>query len=393
MTKPEPCKSVAIVGGGQLGFFLCQAARELGLITTVVSADSAAPAVQIADNAILADADDPDLGAKIAACADVVTFETEVVSDELLTQLDAQRALGQLNIHPDTKVMRLIRNKARQKEWLQKQGFPTLPYLVSTNPRNDRELILQRYPVPFVQKAQQDGYDGYGVQIIDSTALLAQLWPVPSIIEPFLADAREIAVVCARGADGTLVTYPPVGLEFDPVRNVLDVAIAPANLPAALTASAVSLATDVVGRLNSVGVFAVEMFISDNDELLINEVSPRVHNTGHFTLEMCRPSQFEQHMRAVACLPLPAIEPPAAMAVMQNLLYADELAPLMSRGPGRVPVAAGGVNVWWYGKRIARPGRKMGHITAVAADTNTARKNITAALEQLSLKQTGVANG
>lgn len=373
---------VAIIGAGQLGFLLCEAARELGLTTVVVTPDATAPAIAIADHAIVTDLARPELAAEIAELADAVTFEFEAVPDVLLEALDALQAQGRLQVNPEPAVLQLLKNKARQKAWLVEHGFPTAAYLELSAAQAQDSNVIAKLAVPFVQKAQEGGYDGYGVQIISRAAELEQFWPVPSIVETFLMGARELAVVTARLRDGDAIAYPPVELVVDQARNILDVVIAPADLPAGLSEAAMELARAVVNALGGAGVFAVEMFLLENGELLVNEISPRVHNSGHHTLESSVTSQFEQHMRAVAGLPLgPATQ--QSPAVMQNILYEDSLAPLLGLDPGVIPVPNDAIRVHWYGKHEGRAGRKMGHVTCLDSDPVAARETIKKALAGL----------
>lgn len=386
----SPATSVAIIGAGQLGFMLCEAARPLGITTLVVTPDEAAPARHAADHSIVAPLDDPELVDLLAERVDAVTYELEAVPDATLHALQAMQASGRLQVHPDPGVLLLLKNKARQKNWLAENGFPTLPYVVLESPAAERDALLAELQPPLVQKAQQGGYDGYGVQVLETAADLERLWPAPSVFEPFLANVREVAVVVARATSGEVMTYAPVDILFDPERNILDVVRAPAELSAELDAAARALAAAIVERLQGVGVFAVELFVTDEQQLLVNEISPRVHNAGHHTIEAAATSQFTQHMRAVAGLPLGSVEQ-SAPAVMQNLLYADELAPLCSRGPGRVPTADTAVAVHWYGKREPRPGRKMGHVTVVGDDLAGARQRISQTLAALATADNGAA--
>jgi 5-(carboxyamino)imidazole ribonucleotide synthase len=377
---------VAIIGAGQLGFLLCESARELGLATVVVTPDATAPAIAIADHAIVTDLASPGLAAQIAELADVVTFEFEAVPDALLVALDALQAEGHLQVNPEPKVLQLLKNKARQKAWLVEHGFPTAAYRELSAAEAQDSSVVAKLALPFVQKAQEGGYDGYGVQIIKHAAELGQFWPVPSIVETFLTGARELAVVTARLRDGDAIAYPPVELVVDQERNILDVVIAPADLPDGVAEAATELGRAVINALGGAGVFAVEMFLLDGGELLVNEISPRVHNSGHHTLESSAASQFEQHMRAVAGIPLePATQHSAA--VMQNILYDDTLAPLLGLGPGVIPVQNDAVRVHWYGKHEGRPGRKMGHVTCLASNPVTARKTIKEALAGLTPPQ------
>jgi 5-(carboxyamino)imidazole ribonucleotide synthase len=377
----EPKIKVAIIGGGQLGYMLCEAAHQLNLEIVIVTADAQAPALRIADYSIISPLTSPGLGARIAAAADAVTFEFEAVPDELLMELEQH--LDTVSVRPAPAVLRLLKNKARQKAWLVDHNFPTLRYQeVSAAMVNDR-VWLQDIPLPFVQKAQEGGYDGYGVQIIRAEEQLDSLWPVPSIVEPCLEGVRELAVVAARSSAGQCIAYPPVELCFDPHKNILDYVVAPAALPERVNAQAMNIARSIIEQLQGVGVFAVELFLTQDDELLVNEISPRVHNSGHHTLEACVTSQFEQHMRAVAGMPLASAEQ-LIPCVMKNILFEDSLAELLHLGPGRIPSSNDSIWVHWYGKTSARPGRKMGHITCIGPDTTAAREQVSETLAGLT---------
>ena len=288
----ETPPAVAIIGAGQLGYLLCEAARPLGIRTLVVTPDAAAPALEAADASIVADYSAPGLAGQIAAQVDVVTFELEAVPNDLLEALQAE----DLEVRPDVSVMQLLKNKASQKRWLVGNDIPTADFIEISAAEAGSRSFLDDVALPFVQKAQEGGYDGYGVQIIHDESDLEQLWPIPSIVETYLAGARELAVVVARSANGDVQIYPLVELTVDHERNILDLVIAPAALDPQLSNVAEDIARKVVDRLSGVGVFAVEMFLVDG-QILVNEVSPRVHNSGHHTLESCPVSQFEQHMR------------------------------------------------------------------------------------------------
>jgi 5-(carboxyamino)imidazole ribonucleotide synthase len=223
------------------------------------------------------------------------------------------------------------------------------------------------------------------VQILRSEAQLADFWDTPSLVEPFLADSLEIAVLLARDPQGNCRVYPTFGMDFDPHLNALNCVYTPAAIPETLSTEARALGERIVSALGGVGVFAIEMFVSPAGELLVNEISPRVHNSGHLTMEASDASQFEQHVRAVCGLPLQSVDDtrPAAMV---NILYRDELE---SACPGQPEANRGSsdhLTLHWYGKPPGRQGRKMGHITAVAEDADTAAKEAQHELAELIKK-------
>ena len=359
---------LAIIGGGQLGLLLCQAARTLGIHTLVVIPDETVPAFGEADESIVNDLGESGLAAKIAERADIVTFEFEAVPDLLLDELEAAEQAGDLVVHPSVATLRLLKNKATQKSWYAEQGVPTMPFSIENDPSANFASLVEEFGLPFVQKAQTGGYDGYGVQIVPADADADTLWGVPSIIERYMDRPTELGVVVARSQDGATQAYPPVRMAFDHELNILDAVVQPTGLSQQLDAEAESLASRVIGQLGAVGVFAVEMFVDENGGLLVNEISPRVHNSGHVTLDSDAVSQFEQHVRAVCGLPLKAANQTPPAAVMRNLLYSDKLAGVLSQAKGPFRFEQDGSALYWYGKHEGRDGRKMGHVTVVNAN-------------------------
>jgi 5-(carboxyamino)imidazole ribonucleotide synthase len=356
---------LGIIGAGQLGLYLCEAAQALGVEVSVISDTADAPALQLADTAFVGELGSIPLVSHFLASCDVVTFDKEDVPSKTLEYLQRAQHAGRTNVYPGAQTLLRLKDKALQKTWLKENELPTLPFYVLSGNAEFPEFPAGKFGGALVQKARCGGYDGRGVQLIESLESMEQLWNVPSIVEPYLPNCREISILNVRDRDGETQTYPPVGMEFDSELNSVKTVAMPAQIDEAMGARACAIAERAVSLLEGVGLFAVEMFITDEDELLINEISPRVHNSGHLTLDACNVSQFEQHVRAVMGLPLIAIECDSS-AVMLNLLY-DELMrehcpdkPLVSRGPDA------GAAIYWYGKEAGKAGRKMGHINAVA---------------------------
>lgn len=353
------------MGGGQLALYLCQAAQALGVEVAILAQPGDAPALDIADWPFrLAGGNQAAIDGFVAHC-DVVTFDKEAIPEDWLSQLAAAEQAVGISVFPAIGTLRLLKDKGAQKAWLVEQNLPTLPF--SVLPGNSVAVgdLTARLGLAVVQKTRTGGYDGRGVQIIGNLSCAGQLWDTPSIVEPFLPGSREISVIVARTQAGELQAYPPMSMEFDHQLNTVIAVTMPAAIEPAECEAAMSVAADAVSALNGVGVFAVEMFLTDGGALWINEISPRVHNSGHLTLDACNVSQFEQHTRAVLGLPLEAIRPlgPSAMV---NILDAQALhaccpaRPTIARSPG------GDVSVYWYGKTPGRTGRKMGHINALA---------------------------
>jgi 5-(carboxyamino)imidazole ribonucleotide synthase len=363
---------LGIIGSGQLALYLCDAAHRLGFKVAILADSADAPALAYADRPFGAQAQaEQQMDAFLTEC-DVVTFDKEAIADDIVARLSPVSARHVLVVRPGADTLQLLKDKARQKCWLREHGLPTLPFsILERRPRSISALTGSHGP-DLVQKRRSGGYDGHGVQVLRQLESPELLWDVPSIVEPFLADCVEVSVVAVRGHTGELRTYPPVEMDFDPTLHLVRTVVMPARLSPAIGNAAVVLAEQVVTLLRGVGVFAIEMFVTPAGELLINEISPRVHNSGHLTQDACNVSQFEQHVRAVMGLPLVAIHQhhPAAMC---NLLYSNALKP-------RCPDAARteslpgieGATVYWYGKATGTLGRKMGHINAVAPDVTAA---------------------
>ena len=361
---------VGIYGGGQLGLYLCRAAQRLGLETTVVSPHRDCPAAVAADHLLVGAFDDLGLAARLVERVDVVTFELEAIPQATLRFLAEAEARSEIEIAPGSETLGLLQDKARQKAWMVENGLPTAAFESHDGPV-DGHGVAARLGLPFVQKLQRGGYDGRGVQVIRSERDLARLWPEPSLCETFVPEVAELAVLVARGRDGSLCSYAPVGLFFDPEHNILETVVAPARVAPEVAEQAGTIARHAIERLEGVGLFAVEMFLRPDGELLINEISPRVHNAGHHTMEACHTSQYEQHLRAITGMSLGDVEQ-REPAAMRNLLWSPDLERFRGM-PGFVENGGGSeVALHWYGKSDPKPWRKMGHITCLGSEAETA---------------------
>lgn len=357
----EP-RRLGIMGGGQLGMFLCQSARELGVETIVHEANPGGSALPYADRSIVADLGDPAAVRRLIEASDVITFELEAIPDESLELLRAAESRGEVRVHPSIDTLARFKDKGVQKAWLQAEGLPTLPALTVHAGAIPEPLRDGRWALPVVQKAHRGGYDGKGVQLLRSEADLDRLWDIPSYLEPALAPCRELSVVVARDVHGELAAFPPVSMTFDPRYNAVFSVSSPARAAKPLVRAADRIAREAVGRLSTPGVFAVELFVDPDDHVTINEISPRVHNSGHLTIEAFEASQFDQHVRAVMGMPLAPIVPRAPASEMFNLLYDEGFRAACPPEPGLVNT--GEAVIHWYGKSVGQAGRKMGHITA-----------------------------
>jgi len=266
-------------------------------------------------------------------------------------------------ILPSPRTVATIQDKLKQKEAFAEAGLATAPFVPCDEPSVD---ALLAFGAPLVQKARRGGYDGKGVSVFTDLIREDAILPVPSLLEAHVDFSHELAVMVARTPRGETVCYPVVEMVFDPAANLLDTLLAPARIPAATAEAAQALALSAVEALGGVGLFGVELFLTRDGSLLLNEVAPRSHNSGHWTAEACLTSQFEQHLRAILDLPLGSPEQlkPAAML---NLVAGAQ-----ARGPATITgleaaLAVPGCTVHLYGKAEARPFRKMGHATVLAS--------------------------
>ncbi|MGB5324734.1 MAG: ATP-grasp domain-containing protein [Pseudomonadales bacterium] len=362
---------LGIIGAGQLGLYLAQAADRLGIDIVLWSGTEDAPALGLAAQYFVGPLDDLSIFDKFVASCDTVTFEREDIPDETLDRLLQAEQQGDVTVGPGAGILMLLKDKGRQKSWLASHQLPTLPFRVFPGGEPAGREIPGDFGDIIVQKACQGGFDGRGVQIIKRRDAPAALWRIPSVIEPFLAGCTEISVLTVRSISGELQSYPPVSMEFDTGLNSVSLVAMPASVDSETKNAAVRLAEKTVALLGGVGVFAIEMFITGDGELLINEISPRVHNSGHLTLDACNVSQFEMHVRAVQGLPLVEISQ-LSPGAMLNILYTDALRGICPDKPVTDHRPDSGTTVYWYGKMPGSIGRKMGHINTVASTVSRA---------------------
>ena len=371
-----PGAALGVLGGGQLGRMFAIAARRMGYRVHVLAPDDDTPTGQVADVEIKAAYDDLDAVARFARNIAALTFEFENVPAQA-----AETASRYTRVRPAGQVLHTTQNRLREKNFLRNSGLPVTPFAPV---RSDEELYqgLQTLACPAVLKTAAWGYDGKGQVRIqtpeEATTAWAALKRQESVLEAFIDFECEVSVVAARGADGQFVHYGPL---LNVHKNhILDVTVVPAGLPGKVEAEAVEIAREVLEKLEVVGVLCVEFFLTRDGGLLINELAPRPHNSGHLTINAYPSCQFEQQVRAVCGLPLGSTEllRPAAMA---NLL-----GDLWQAGTPNWAAALQhpGVSLHLYGKDKALPGRKMGHLTALGDTPETSRAQALAARQSLT---------
>lgn len=361
-----PGATLGILGGGQLGRMLAMVARRMGYRIHVMTTEEDAPASQIADATVLGPLEDPDLVARFASQVDVVTLEFENIPHETATAIDRHAP-----VRPGGHVLHTTQHRLREKTFLRDAGVPTARF-AAVDSSDDLKGAIAHVGLPCVLKTAAWGYDGQGQRIVRSPEEAQQAWldlgQQTLIAEQFVDFEGELSVVAVRNLDGQFVAYGPIWNEHS--RHILDISVCPAGLPESTARDAVEMARAIMERLEVVGVLCVEYFLDRSGRLLVNELAPRPHNSGHLTIEGHATSQFEQQLRAVCGLPLgSAIQGrPAAMA---NLL-----GDLWSAGEPAWPrsLALPDTYLHLYGKQTARAGRKMGHITALGGTPDEARR-------------------
>lgn len=347
-----PNATIGIVGGGQLGRMSAMAAARLGYRCHILTPERDSPAAQVASGITLGDYEDPVALRDFAEAADVITFEFENVSAEGLELLASLRP-----VRPGPSVLRVSQDRVIEKSFLNEAGVPTAPWR-AVGSRAELDAAVAALGLPAILKTTRLGYDGHGQARLTAPDDIPPAWemlePKPLILEAFVDFACEVSVIVARGDDGAVAAFDTV--ENRHRRGILDLTLAPARVPDVVAEAARQLAMFVARALDLVGLLAVEMFVDRDGRVLANEIAPRPHNSGHWTIEACPASQFELHVRAVAGLPLlPATR--HSDAVMKNLVGPEEAAlwPALLAMPSLIP--------HHYGKTEARPGRKMGHAT------------------------------
>lgn len=371
-----PGSAIGVLGSGQLGRMFAIAARRMGYRVHTLSPDEDTPTGQIADVEVNAPYEDLDAVCKFARQVSVVTFEFENVPTKT-----AAAAANCAPVRPGGHVLHIAQHRLREKTFLAQSGFPVTQFR-RVNNREDLSRAAQELGLPAILKTAGYGYDGKGQFRIKSPSEFADAWAAvgeqEAVLEAFVDFDCEISVVAARSAAGEFVHY---GATENQHRNgILDISIAPARVPATVVHDAVEIARAVLEKLEVVGVLCVEFFVAKDGRLLINELAPRPHNSGHFTFDANVTSQFEQQLRAVCGLPLGSVKQlsPAAMA--------NVLGDLWNGGEPQWAAAAAVPNVklHLYGKSSARPGRKMGHLTALMPTTTEALSTIQKARDLLT---------
>lgn len=355
MTTQSPSMILGVLGGGQLGRMLIQSAINYNQDIHILDPDPNAPCKDIAQQFQVGSLKDFDTVYAFGKNCDVITVEIEAVNTDALQKLADEGK----KVFPQPHILKLIQDKREQKQFYSQHGIPTADFVLT---ENKADVIAKKSFLPAVNKLGKEGYDGRGVQILRSEADLEQAFDAPGLLEKLIDFDKEIAVTVARNEKGDLIAYPAVECAFHPTANLVEFLFAPAEITPEVEAKAQQIAKEVILKLDMVGILAVELFVTKSGEVLVNEIAPRPHNSGHHTIEANFTSQFEQHLRSVMNWPLgnPDLRCPAAMI---NLLGEDGFSgPAIIEGKEEA-LTEKGVYIHLYGKKLTKPFRKMGHVT------------------------------
>ncbi|ORY03395.1 phosphoribosylaminoimidazole carboxylase [Basidiobolus meristosporus CBS 931.73] len=382
-------RTVGVLGGGQLGRMLIEAASRLNINVGILDSPDDAPAKQIAANEfhVKGDFKDPAKISELASKVDVLTVEIEHVNTDILEALEKEK---NIIIQPSPATIRLIQDKYVQKVHLSKFGIP-LPGFKEINSAEDLKGVAQEWGYPVMLKSKTLAYDGRGNAVVRSEAdvdvAIEKLGGISKglYVERWASFVKELAVMVTRSIDGTVSSYPVV--ETIQRDNICHLVIAPAQINGAAAQMAKKVAEDAIKTLEGAGIFGVEMFLMEDGSILLNEIAPRPHNSGHYTIEACHTSQFENHLRAILGLPLGSTELKVPVAAMVNILGGSTLEETLQ--PCAVSLSTPGATVHLYGKKESRKGRKMGHITVVADSSQQLNERLQPILDTIPAAEDG----
>ena len=357
---------LGILGGGQLGKMLLTETHKWDIHTCILDPSIHAPCAAVCDEFTQGNFNDYETVYNFGKKVDLLTVEIEHINIKALYQLQKEG----LKIHPQPEILEIIKHKGLQKDFYVKHKIPTASYQ-RFETKND--FINQAFEYPIVWKSAQFGYDGTGVKVIKNKTELQKLPDVPSIIEEFIPIEKEYAVIVARNKSGEIKSYPVVEMEFHPMANQVEYVLCPANITKIFDEKIQKITYQVAAAFKHIGLLAVEFIMNKKGEILVNEVAPRPHNSGHYSIEASYTNQFEQHLRAILNLPLGKTDNKLA-GIMVNLVGEDNYSGEVIYLGFDTLLAMEGVTPHIYGKKLTRPFRKMGHVTVVHKNIKKAKK-------------------
>ncbi len=357
---------LGVLGGGQLGKMLLAETHKFDIYTTILDVAADAPCAQICNEFHHGSLLDFDTVYNFGKKVDLLTIEIEHVNIDALIKLEQEG----LEVYPQPSVLQIIQHKGKQKDFFVKNNIATSPYKRFSSLNKLKSAILK---FPFVWKSAQFGYDGTGVKIVKNNEDLNSLADTDCIVEDLIPFKNELAVIVARNKNGEVKTYPVVEMEFHPEANQVEYVICPARISNEVSEKATNVALKVAASFKHIGLLAVELFQTEDDEILVNEVAPRTHNSGHYSIEASYTNQFEQHVRSILNLPLGNTASKVA-GIMVNLVGAEGFSGDVVYENMEEILSMDGVTPHIYGKKQTRPYRKMGHVTIVNNNLDEARK-------------------
>lgn len=353
------------MGGGQLGRMLIQSGIDFNIPFSVLDPDPAAPCANLAEFHC-GKLTDYQTVLNFGSRCDVITIEIENVNTQALKDLVANGK----KVYPQPEIIAMIQDKRLQKNFYKNNGIPTAEFYLTENIDDVKKHV---HFLPFVNKLGREGYDGRGVQILRTESELSKGFDAPGIVEELVDFDKEIAVIVARSATGETKCFPSVEMVFHPVQNLVEYLFSPAQISDEIAVKADAIARNIIKSLDMVGILAVEMFVTKTGEILVNEIAPRPHNSGHQTIEANLTSQYEQHLRAILNLPLGDTEMILPSAMVNLLGEPDYSGEAIYKGFNEI-LGVAGVYVHLYGKRLTKPFRKMGHVTILEKDLAILKK-------------------
>lgn len=367
---------LGIIGGGQLGKIMSQKAKKMGFHVTILDPTFNCPAAQVSDKHIMGGFHDVEKLEQLVQETHVTTFELEHVETSILKELFDHGHI----IHPSPYVIELIQDKYKQKKLLDENAIPVPAY---KNVESDEDLASFGFPV--IQKAKKEGYDGKGVLMLKTAEDIRDAIKTESFIEELVDIDKELAIIVARNMEGEIKCYPVVEMLFDDRTNICDIVMAPAKISKEIEEKAIEISIKSIKVLDGVGIFGVELFLTKSGDILVNEIAPRPHNSGHYTVEACATSQFEQIIRAVTNLPLGSTKL-ISPAVMVNILGEEgfEGEPFIEGIHEALEIPE--LSFHFYAKTYTKPFRKMGHITVLDDDIDKALEKAMKAKSVLKIK-------
>ena len=369
---------IGVLGGGQLGRMMIQSAIDFNFNVHVLDPDVNAPCKTIATSFTHGKLTDFDTVYNFGKDKDVITIEIEHVNTDALKQLVKEGK----RVFPQPHIIELIQNKTLQKRFYHENGIPTADFIET---HNKEAVAAQKHFLPFVNKLAKGGYDGRGVQVVRNEAGIDKAFDAPGFVEKLIPFEKELAVIAARNEKGEVTCFPTVEMVFHPELNLVEYLFSPAMISEEVELKAQQIAKDLINKLEMVGLLAIEMFLTKEGEILVNEVAPRTHNSGHQTIEGNETSQFEQHLRAILNLPLGSTKIVRHAAMVNLLGEADFEGPAKYEGMEKV-LGTEGIHVHLYGKNITKPFRKMGHATITAQNAHELKKKVDFVKSELKIK-------